>query len=102
MKAVVADPVGGPEHLRYIDLPDPQPAEGEAVIKIEAIGVNFIDIYFRTGLYKAPEAPVRLGNEASGTVSAVGPGVPFTVGQRVAYTMARGASAEYAAVPEKL
>ncbi len=102
MKAVVADPVGGPESLRYVDLPDPQPAEGEAVIKIEAIGVNFIDIYFRTGLYNAPENPVRLGNEASGTVTAVGQGTEFKVGQRVAYTMARGAYAEYAAVPSKL
>lgn len=102
MKAVVADPVGGPESLRYLDLPDPQPTEGEAVIQVEAIGVNFIDIYFRTGLYKAPETPVRLGNEASGTVSAVGPGVGLKVGQRVAYTMARGAYAEYAAVPAKL
>src|SRR4051794_24803221 len=102
MKAVVADPVGGPENLRYADLPDPQPAEGEAVIKVGAIGVNFIDIYFRTGLYKAPEQPVRLGNEASGTIAAVGPGVGLKVGQRVAYTMARGAYAGYAAVPAKL
>lgn len=102
MKAVVADPVGGPENLRYVNLPDPQPAEGEAVIKIEAIGVNFIDVYFRSGLYKAPESPVRLGSEASGTVSAVAAGVPFKVGQRVAYVMTRGAYAEYAAVPAKL
>lgn len=102
MKAVVADPVGGPESLRYLDLPEPQPAEGEVVIEVKAIGVNFIDIYFRTGLYKAPETPVRLGNEASGTVSAVGAGAEFKVGQRVAYTMARGAYAEYAAVPAKL
>jgi NADPH:quinone reductase len=102
MKAVVADPVGGPETLRYIDLPDPQPAEGEAVVKIEAIGVNFIDVYFRTGLYKAPETPVRLGSEASGVITAVGPGVDWKVGQRVAYIMARGAYAEYAAVPAKV
>jgi len=102
MKAVVADSVGGPENLHYIDLPDPQPAEGEAVIKVEAIGVNFIDVYFRTGLYKAPEAPIRLGSEASGVVTAVGPGVSLKVGQRVAYAMARGAYAEYAAVPAKV
>ena len=102
MKAVVADPVGGPENLHYLDLPDPQPAEGEAVIKTEAIGVNFVDIYFRSGLYKAPETPVRLGNEASGIISAVAPGVPFKVGQRVSYAMARGAYAEYAVVPAKL
>jgi NADPH2:quinone reductase len=102
MKALVADPVGGPESLRYLDVPNPQPAEGEAVIKVEAIGVNFIDVYFRTGLYKAPETPVRLGSEASGVISSVGPGVDWKVGQRVAYSMARGAYAEYAAVPAKL
>lgn len=101
MKAVVADPVGGPESLRYVDLPDPQPADGEAVVKIEAIGVNFIDVYFRSGLYKAPETPVRLGSEASGVITAVGPGVEWKIGQRVAYSMARGAYAEYAAVPAK-
>ncbi len=102
MKAVVADSVGGPENLRYVDLPDPQPAEGEALIKVEAIGVNFIDVYFRSGLYKAPESPIRLGSEASGVVTAVGPGVSLKVGQRVAYAMARGAYAEYAAVPAKV
>jgi NADPH2:quinone reductase len=102
MKALVGDPVGGPESLRYLDVPNPQPAEGEAVVKIEAIGVNFIDVYFRTGLYKAPETPVRLGSEASGVISAVDPGVEWKVGQRVAYAMARGAYAEYAAVPAKL
>jgi NADPH2:quinone reductase len=102
MKAVVADSVGGPENLRYVDLPDPQPAEGEALIKVEAIGVNFIDVYFRSGLYKAPESPIRLGSEASGVVTAVGPGVSLKVGQRVAYAMARGAYGEYAAVPAKV
>jgi NADPH:quinone reductase len=101
MKAVVVDQVGGPENLRYIDLPDPQPAEGEAVIKIEAIGVNFIDVYFRKGLYKAPETPIRLGSEAAGVVTAVGPGVSLKAGQRVAYSMPRGAYAEYASVPAK-
>lgn len=100
MKAVVADPVGGPENLKYIDLPKPEPGDGEALVKIAAIGVNFIDVYFRTGLYKAPETPVRLGSEAAGTIEAVGKGVTFRVGQRVAYTLARGSYAEYAAVPQ--
>jgi NADPH:quinone reductase len=100
MKAVVADPVGGPENLRYIDLPEPQiPPPGQAVVAISAIGVNYIDVYFRTGFYKAPETPVRLGNEASGTVVAVGEGVSLAPGTRVAYAMARGAYAEYATVP---
>jgi len=90
MKAVIADPVGGPENLRYTDLPTPTPSPNESLVKLEAIGVNFIDIYFRAGLYKAPESPVRLGNEGAGTLPD---------GQRVAYAMARGAYAEYAAVP---
>jgi NADPH2:quinone reductase len=99
MKAIIADPVGGPENLKYIDLPNPEPAEGHAVVQIEAIGVNFIDVYFRTGLYKAPETPVRLGNEAAGVVVATGAGVTIPVGTRVAYAMARGSYAEYASVP---
>ncbi len=99
MKAIVADPIGGPENLKYIDLPNPEPADGHAVVQIEAIGVNFIDVYFRTGLYKAPETPVRLGNEGAGVVVATGAGVTVPVGTRVAYTMARGSYAEYASVP---
>lgn len=100
MKAVVANPLGGPENLQYVDLPKPEPGDGEVLVKIEAIGVNYIDTYFRTGLYKAPETPVKLGSEASGTVASVGRGVRFQPGQRVAYTMVRGAYAEYAVVPE--
>lgn len=102
MKAVVADPVGGPENLRYLDLPDPSAAEGEVVIQTKAIGVNFIDVYFRKGFYKAPESPVRLGNEASGIVVSAPPGATLKVGQRVAYAMARGAYAEFTAVAEKV
>ena len=101
MKAVVADPVGGPENLRYVDLPNPEPAEGEVVVKLEAIGVNFIDVYFRKGLYKTPESPVRLGSEGAGTIVAAGKGAKFSIGQRVAYAMARGSYAEYAAVPQQ-
>lgn len=102
MKAVIADPVGGPENLKYIELPMPEPREGEAVVKIAAAGVNFIDVYFRMGFYKAPETPVRLGNEAAGTITAVGKGVSLPIGTRVAYVMARGSYAEYAAVPANL
>ncbi len=99
MKAVVAEPLGGPENLKYIDVPDPEPpAPGQAVIQLEAIGVNFIDVYFRSGLYKAPETPVRLGNEGAGIVVAAGEGAPFEKGARVAYAMARGSYAEYATV----
>jgi len=101
MKAVVADPTGGPENLQVMEFPKPEPGEGEALVKIEAIGVNFIDVYFRNGLYKAPERPVRLGSEGAGTIEAVGRGVGMKPGQRVAYAMARGSYAEYALVPEK-
>jgi NADPH2:quinone reductase len=102
MKAIVADPVGGPENLKYVDLPLPEPGDGEAVVKLESIGINFIDIYFRQGLYKAPEKPVKLGSEGAGVISSVRNGSRFRPGQRVAYAMARGSYAEYAAVPEKM
>ncbi len=102
MKAVVADLPGGPETLRYIDSPTPQPGPGEILVKIEAIGVNFIDVYFRKGFYKAPESPVKLGSEAAGTVAAAGQGVSFKPGERVAYAMARGSYAEYAVVPQSV
>ncbi len=102
MHAVVADPPGGPENLNYMDLPTPEPGEGEVLVKIEAIGVNFIDIYFRIGLYKVNESPVKLGSEAAGTIAAVGKGVRWQVGARVAYAMARGSYAEYAVVPASM
>ena len=102
MKAVVAGPPGGPENLRYVDVPKPEPGYGEVLVKIEAIGVNFIDVYFRQGFYKAPETPVRLGNEGAGIVEATGDGVHFRAGQRVAYAMSRGSYAEYAIVPQTL
>src|SRR4051794_2908210 len=102
MKAVVADPIGGPENLKYVDVPDLVPGQGEALVKLESIGVNFIDVYFRKGFYKAPEVPVRLGSEGAGVVTAVGGGTQTKVGERVAYTMARGAYAEYAVVPDKM
>jgi NADPH:quinone reductase len=102
MKAVVADPTGGPENLKLIDLPTPHPGDGEVLVKIEAVGVNFIDVYFRTGLYKTNESPVKLGSEAAGTVAAAGKGVQLKIGTRVAYAMARGSYAEYAIVPRSV
>lgn len=102
MKAVVADPTGGPENLKLFDLPKPEPGEGEVLVKLEVSGINYIDIYFREGLYKAPENPVRLGSEGAGTVAAVGKGVNRHEGQRVAYAMARGSYAEYAVVPDRM
>ena len=99
MKAVRIHAPGGPEAMRYEDAPEPAPKPGEAVVKVEASGINYIDVYFRSGQYKA-ELPVTLGMEAGGTVSAVGPGVTdVKVGDKVAYTGIPGAYAEYAAVP---
>ena len=100
MQAVVADPTGGPENLKYMDIPKPEPGAGEVLVKLQAIGVNFVDVYFRNGLYPAPERPVKLGNEGAGIIQAVGTNVNRPVGQRVAYAMARGSYAEYAVVPE--
>lgn len=99
MKAVYVEKIGGPENLIYGDLPKPAPGPGQALVKIAAAGVNFIDVYFRIGLYPATP-PIVLGNEGAGTVEAVGPDVTnLRPGDRVAYAMARGSYAEYAAVP---
>src|SRR5881296_961012 len=99
MKAIRVHTPGGPEALRYEEVERPAPGSGQVLVKIEAAGVNFIDIYQRTGHYKVP-LPVTLGQEAAGTVSAVGPGVAAPkVGERVAYASLLGAYAEYAVVP---
>lgn len=101
MKAIVVHQPGGPEQLSYEEVAVPQPGPGQALIKIAAMGVNFIDVYHRTGLYKLP-IPFTPGQEAAGTIEAVGDGVTgFAPGDRVAYTSVPGAYAEYAAVPEK-
>jgi NADPH2:quinone reductase len=98
MKAVRVHEVGGPEVLRYEDIPVPTPGPGQALVSIEVIGLNFIDCYYRSGLYKAP-LPFTPGNEAAGTVSAVGPNVTdVQVGDRVAYGPVLGAYAENAVV----
>jgi len=100
MKAIRVHRLGGPEVLQFEDIPEPQAKEGEAVVRIEAAGLNFIDVYFRTGLYKGPPLPFILGQEAAGIVTAVGTGVTdVAVGDRVAYTNVPGAYAEQAAVP---
>jgi len=99
MKAIRIDAPGGPEVMKLVDVPEPQPKPGEAVVKIEAAGVNYIDVYQRSGLYKLA-MPLTLGLEAAGTVTAVGPGVTeVKVGDKVAYTGVPGAYAQYAAVP---
>src|SRR5512143_86853 len=98
MKAVRVHQYGGPEALQLEDLPVPNPGVGEARVKIEAIGVNFIDIYHRLGRYQG-SLPLTLGQEAAGTVDAVGPDVTqVRPGDRVAYASVQGSYAEYAIV----
>ena len=102
MKAILVHHTGGPEELNYEEVDIPKPAPGQALVKIAASGVNFIDVYQRTGLYKLP-IPFTLGQEAAGVIEALGEGVTgFAVGDRVAYTSVVGAYAEYAAVPVKM
>jgi NADPH:quinone reductase len=99
MKTVRVHKYGGPEVLVVDDLPVPEPKAGEARVKIEAIGVNFIDIYQRTALYPL-QTPFTLGSEGAGVVDAVGEGVTEVKnGDRVAYAMVLGSYAEYAIVP---
>ena len=99
MRAICVSQFGGPEVLRYEEVPLPGPNAGEARVKIEAVGVNFIDIYHRTGLYPG-QLPITPGMEGAGLVDAVGPGVSnVRVGERVAYAMQQGSYAQYAVVP---
>jgi NADPH2:quinone reductase len=98
MKAIQVKQVGGPEAMELVELPIPQPKANEAVVKLAASGVNFIDVYFREGRYKSP-LPIVLGQEGAGVVSAVGAEVKSVkVGDRVAWCGLHGSYAEYAAV----
>ncbi len=99
MHAVRIHEVGGPEVLRYEQVPVAAPGPGEALVRIEAAGVNFIDIYQRSGIYKLP-LPATLGQEAAGVVESLGRGVTgLAPGDRVAWASFMGAYAEYAVVP---
>jgi NADPH:quinone reductase len=99
MKVVRVHQYGGLEVLKYEDVPTPEPGEGEARVKIEAVGVNFIDIYHRIGRYQG-SLPLTLGQEAAGIVDAVGPNVTdVKPGDRVAYASVQGSYAEYAVAP---
>ncbi len=99
MKVVRFHAFGGPEVLSYEEVTLPEPGVGQARVKNEAIGVNFTDIYQRSGLYPG-QLPASLGQEAAGVVDAVGPGVTeVQVGQRVAYISQPGAYAEFTVVP---
>lgn len=100
VKAIRAHKTGGPEVLQLDDISLPQPGPGEILMRNRAIGLNFIDTYFRSGLYPAPQFPFVLGNESAGDVLAVGPNVSeFKPGDRVAVVSALGAYAEERIVP---
>lgn len=99
MKTIQVRQPGGADQMEVVEVPTPTAGPGQALVRVAASGVNFIDIYFRSGLYKA-DLPLTPGSEAAGTVEAVGPGVSGLVpGDRVAYAMVRGSYAEYAVVP---
>lgn len=99
MKAIIVRETGGSEKMLYEDAPVPLPGPGQALVRLSVSGVNFIDVYFRTGLYKAP-VPLTPGMEGAGVVEAVGEGVSDVApGDRVAYAMQRGSYAQYAVVP---
>lgn len=105
MKAIAIARFGGPENLEFMEMPEPVPAAGEALVKLEHAGVNFIDIYMRSGryarsnTYQAP-LPMTIGMEGGGTVAALGEGVTgLKIGDRVAYCIVRGSYAAFAAVP---
>jgi len=99
MKAIRVNAPGGPDVLRFEDTPEPTPKAGEATVKVDAAGINYIDVYQRSGQYKLA-LPLTLGLEAGGTVTAVGSNVSeVKVGDKVAYTGVPGAYAQYAAVP---
>jgi len=98
MKAIRIHAPGGPEVMKLEDVPEPQPKAGEAVVKIDAAGLNFIDVYYRDGRYPA-QVPFVPGQEAAGIVTAIGSEVSnIKIGEPVAYSGVQGAYAEYAAV----
>jgi NADPH2:quinone reductase len=99
MKAVRVDQPGGAEALRPVDVPEPKPREGEALVRLDAVGVNFIDVYHRSGAYPR-SFPLIPGQEGAGTVVEVGAGVTeVAVGDRVAFATGSAAYAELAAIP---
>jgi len=99
MKAIRVHAPGGADAMKFEDVPEPQPKAGEAVVKVDAAGLNYIDVYQRSGLYKL-NMPLTLGLEAGGTVTAVGSGVTdVKIGDKHAHTGIPGAYAQFAAVP---
>ncbi len=99
MHAIMVSKTGGPEVLEFVQVPLPTPGPGQVRVQHEAVGVNFIDVYFREGLYPK-SLPFIPGQEAAGVVEAIGEGVTdLGVGDRVAYTGVQGSYADYAVVP---
>jgi NADPH2:quinone reductase len=99
MKAIRVEKVGGPEVLQLRDVPVPEPGKGQVRIKLEAIGLNFIDVYHRTGLYPLP-LPFIPGGEGAGIVDEIGPDVSEVKrGDRVAYAMGAASYTEYVVMP---
>jgi NADPH2:quinone reductase len=99
MKAIVVDHLGGPEVMQLRDAPEPKPGAGQVLVRQEAVGVNFIDVYRRTGLYTV-ELPMVPGMEGAGTITEIGTGVRgLRAGDRVAYANIPGAYAESVLVP---
>src|SRR5580704_14580181 len=99
MKAIQIRTVGGPEVLEFRDVPDPAPQAGQALVRVHTSGVNFVDVYFREGKYKAP-LPFIPGGEGSGHVEALGEGVTgLAIGDAVAWLGSVGSYAEKIAVP---
>lgn len=99
MKAIQITHTGGPEVLTYAEIATPQPGAGQVLVRVQAIGVNFIDIYFREGRYKA-DLPFVPGQEGAGIVEKIGPGVDrFHPGDRVAWALVMGSYAEFALIP---
>ena len=92
-KAIRIHANGGPEVMHWEDVPTPEPGPNEALVKHHAVGLNYIDVYFRTGLYKAPNMPLIIGQEGAGTVTAVGggpaPAVDAAAAAMVSWTTSR-------------
>jgi NADPH2:quinone reductase len=99
VKQILVYEPGGPDQLTLADVPTPVTPAGHVLVAVHVSGVNFIDVYFRTGLYKG-DRPIVIGSEAAGVIETIGDGVTgLQAGDRVAYTMVRGTYAEFAVVP---
>lgn len=99
MRAILVHAYGGPEAMQLEPLPSPKPGPAELLVRVEAAGVNFVDVYQRSGAYRGAALPLPLGLEGAGTIEQAGQGAGFEVGQRVAWANARGSYATLAIVP---